>query len=376
MIQETSKYLRSLGVIRPTVILDKPQILRNIKKMAQKARISGVKFRPHFKTHQSHTIGDWFRECGARAISVSSLDMAQYFTDRGWRDITIALLANILEIDKINVLSSTIRLNLIVDSMAMVQALHAGLKYPVKIWLKIDVGYERTGATWDDTQTIVSIAKAVLHYPKMHFVGLLAHSGQSYRARSTEQVRQVYNQTVKRMRFVRKILHGYGVKKCKISVGDTPTCSVIENLSAVDEIRPGNFVFNDLMQEQIGSCQPNEIAIGVACPVIGKYAQRQQIVIIGGAVHLSKEYIVDRQGKRLFGYITDLEGDSLGSIYKTTPVRTLSQEHGCIQIDDRDLFDQIEVGNLILISPVHSCLTCNLFTKYKTLQGEIISRLY
>jgi len=32
-----------------------------------------------------------------------------------------------------------------------------------------------------------------------------------------------------------------------ISYGDTPSCSIAENFDEVDEIRPGNFVFYDVM---------------------------------------------------------------------------------------------------------------------------------
>jgi len=33
----------------------------------------------------------------------------------------------------------------------------------------------------------------------------------------------------------------------------------------VDEIRPGNFVFYDLMQYRIGSCSVGQIAVAMAC---------------------------------------------------------------------------------------------------------------
>ena len=47
--------------------------------MARKAKDNGLIFRPHFKTHQSIEIGEWFRESGVNKITVSSLTMANYF---------------------------------------------------------------------------------------------------------------------------------------------------------------------------------------------------------------------------------------------------------------------------------------------------------
>ncbi|MDQ1351629.1 MAG: hypothetical protein QG657_1934, partial [Acidobacteriota bacterium] len=73
--------------------MDKEKALKNIIRIKEKiARSPGVRFRPHFKTHQSAQIGQWFREMGVSAITVSSVDMALYFAQHGWTDITIAIL--------------------------------------------------------------------------------------------------------------------------------------------------------------------------------------------------------------------------------------------------------------------------------------------
>jgi len=165
-----------------------------------------------------------------------------------------------------------------------------------------------------------------------------------------------------------------GFEACEISVGDTPTCSVVNNFNGVDEIRPGNFVFYDLMQEKLGSCTEDEIAVAVACPVVGKYKDRNQVVIYGGAVHLSNAYILDAHGRKIFGYVTSLQNRTFGPINRKAPVINLTQEHGIIQVDDK-LFNETEIADLSLVYPVHSCLTCNLYKEYRTSEGEVISRL-
>ncbi len=84
-----------LSVIeKPTLILDESRARRNLARMAAKARQQGVRFRPHFKTHQSVEMGGWFREEGVSSITVSSVDMAVYFAQAGWDDILIAFTAN------------------------------------------------------------------------------------------------------------------------------------------------------------------------------------------------------------------------------------------------------------------------------------------
>ncbi len=369
-----NELLKSLGISKPTLMLDKKRVLGNIEEMAGKAKASGVRFRPHFKTHQSAEIGNWFRDFGVTAITVSSLDMATYFAKHGWSDITVAFIVNILEIDKINELAIKIKLNLLVDSKQVLSILNQHLKSRAGMWIKIDTGYHRTGVLWDDFDTLHVLAEKLKASPLLDFRGLLTHSGHSYRAKSTAEIRKIHKETVSRMLTTRDCLKDVGIKTCEISVGDTPTCSIVDDFVGVDEIRPGNFVFYDLMQEKLSSCTEKEIAVAVACPVVGKYKDRNQIIIYGGAVHLSNAYMSDDNGRQIFGYLTSLQNETFGPINKNAPVVSLTQEHGIVSVND-DLFKKIDVADFVFVFPVHSCLTCNLYNEYHSLQGEIISRL-
>ncbi len=72
--------------------------------------------------------------------------------------------------------------------------------------------------------------------------------------------------------------------------------------------------------------------------------------------------------------LTSLQNGTFGRIHRKAPVMFLTQEHGIIEVDDK-LLDEIEILDLLLVFPIHSCLTCNLYKGYKTLDGEVISRL-
>ena len=114
---------KSINIIRPTLVISKNTALNNIAQMTTKAEKSGVIFRPHFKTHQSSEIGEWFRDFCIRQITVSSVQMAEYFAEHGWSDITIAFPVNILEIENLRQLSKKINLNLLVESADTVRYL-------------------------------------------------------------------------------------------------------------------------------------------------------------------------------------------------------------------------------------------------------------
>jgi D-serine deaminase-like pyridoxal phosphate-dependent protein len=363
-----------LTIFKPTLLLDQSRALQNLATMTAKARNSGIRFRPHFKTHQSAQIGEWFREFGVDAITVSSVQMAMYFAQHGWKDITIAFPVNILEIDKINKLASSIQLNLLVESKETVTFLAKNLQAIVDVWIKIDIGYHRTGIPWDHFDEIAALNHQIKSSDKMAFRGLLTHSGHTYRSRSTADVTAIYHETVQRLQELKTRLIAKGFQGTQISIGDTPSCSIIEDFSGVDEIRPGNFVFYDIMQLNIGSCSEENIAVAVACPVVAKHNERKEIVIYGGAVHLSKEFIIDKIGNKVFGYIALLEENGWSSKVENTYASALSQEHGIIKTES-DFFNQVKVGDILLILPAHSCLTVNLLRKYMTLDGEIMTTM-
>jgi D-serine deaminase-like pyridoxal phosphate-dependent protein len=206
----------------------------------------------------------------------------------------------------------------------------------------------------------------------MQFVGILTHAGHTYHSESPEQIKNIYHESVARMLTVRDELRNAGLDPL-ISVGDTPGCSLVDNLGEVDEIRPGNFVFFDLMQLQLGTCEEQDISVAVACPVIAKHKNRQQLVIYGGAVHFSKEAIINQAGVPNYGGICHPGNQGWTPLYHNSYLSSISQEHGVIDAD-HDLFSMTDVGDLIVIIPVHSCLTANLFEYYRTVNGETIKK--
>lgn len=346
----------SYKITRPTLVINEDICRANIRGMANKASTSRVIFRPHFKTHQSLQIADWFRDQGVDRITVSSAEMAIKFAKAGWNDITIAFPANIREIDIYNKLAEKLDLNLLTDSLEATEALVSKLNTETGIFIEIDTGYGRSGVHYSNEEMIREIIHIIDNAPKLSFKGFLTHSGNTYSATNTGQIKDIYNKTIAGLRSLKdKYLNTH--PDIIISVGDTPSCSLIDDLSGADEIRPGNFVYYDLMQYYLGSCKLNDIAVSVACPVTGIYPDRNEIVIYGGAVHLSKEFL--EQDGRFFGLVVNYTDDGRTSPLADTRLISISQEHGIIRTSP-EFLKTVKHGDLLGILPVHSCLTANL----------------
>ncbi len=354
----------------PTFVIDKDICLQNIERMVEKAKRYKVRFRPHFKTHQSAKIGEWFKMYGVDAITVSSVKMAGYFAAHNWDDITIAFPVNIYEISEINRLAANIKLNILVENKESAELLAKRIDNPTGVFIEIDTGHNRTGILPAKTGIIDQIIDILTANKKITFKGFLTHSGHTYRARSTNEIFSRHFDALLKMQSLKR---KYKTKfsNIEISIGDTPSATLCTNFNGIDEIRPGNFVFYDLMMQNLGVCSFKDIAVKVVCPVIGKHISRNEVVIYGGAVHLSKDSIININGKPMFGRIIIQKNGEKILLDPLNYVATLSQEHGILKVEQKQ-FKNFHVGDMVEIIPVHSCLTANLAKKYLTTDGEEI----
>lgn len=341
----------------PTLIIDQKAVNGNIERMLRKAEISNAIFRPHFKTHQLAEVGELFRHLGISRITVSSVSMAAYFAEQGWNDITIAFPVNLLEIDDINQLASKVRLNILVESLYTALIMSNKITQRIGVYLKIDAGYNRTGLTPNDTE-IGRIIQLLGSSNQLIFKGFLSHAGNTYAAKSRIDIMSIMDEN-KMILNKLKQEYIYQYPDIVISYGDTPSCSLADNYSGFDEIRPGNFAYYDVMQYHIGSCSLDEIAVAIACPVVAIHPERNELVIYGGAVHLSKEFIIADNTTRLYGYVVNLSDSGWSKPIPGAFVSSLSQEHGIIRMLDKDL-KRYKPGDIIGVLPVHSCLAANM----------------
>lgn len=344
---------------RPVLVVDEDRCRANIRSMLVKSRANGAFFRPHFKTHQSVQVGRWFREEGVDGIAVSSVSMARMFADDGWKDIMIAFPVNFREMGEINELAGELDLGLLISCPEAMKSLLGKMRHPAGLYLKVDVGTQRTGFDPGNTGEIGDSLALAASDPNLRPRGFVAHAGHTYQAESAGEILRIFSASMEGLlrlkeRFIPK--H----PGLSVSWGDTPSCTLSDHFFGADEIRPGNFVFYDGMQLELGVCSKNQIAMTVAAPVVAVHPARSEAVVYAGAVHLSKE-----QGKCAGGRI------HYGRLVFYTPsgkarwpekdifVRRISQEHGIIEMPD-EMLNKIRCGDLLGIVPVHACLAADL----------------
>ena len=356
-----------MKLTRPTLLIDPVKSKENLKRMKKKADRHRVVFRPHFKTHQSHAIGSWFKKQGVKSITVSSADMAEYFMQDNWDDMLIAFPLNINELNTINRLAGKVSLSLTLENQESLAYLNEHLKNEVAAYIKIDVGYNRTGIPWENKEEIAALAKLIHHSPNIRLKGILCHAGQTYHANTVSEIRGIHQVSRDRMVQVKEFLKDFR-NDLLISIGDTPGFSLSEDFEGIDEVRPGNFIFYDLQQYKLGACKLTDIAVCMACPIVAKHQERNELVVYGGAVHFSKDAFMEGE-KLVYGYVVPLSDKDWIAEPGSMVMTMMSQEHGIISVTP-DVFHKFNIGEFIGILPSHSCLTANLMGEYYDFQGR------
>ncbi len=352
----------------PALFIDTKKAISNIKRMVAKANKKGVELRPHFKTHQSHQIGNWFRQEGVKSITVSSIKMAEYFAKDGWKSITIAFPVNVLEVERMDKLASSIDLRVLATDISVLEKLNKELSNKVGVYIELDPNYNRSGIPILNFSLLSELKEFIQKASNLRFEGFYTHAGHSYKCRSKEEIETLSTSILNDLNLLKKEISD------PICFGDTPSCSVLEEFGPIDQICPGNFVFFDWTQFNIGSCEVDDIAVAMYCPVVAKYPERNELLIHGGAVHFSKDFYTDSNGIPFYGVVAELHSDNWGNQIPGNVLKSISQEHGVVRCTS-DFLKQIEVGDILPILPIHSCLTADLMGEYYTFDGEHIDHM-
>lgn len=360
----------------PALLLDWEALQRNLDAMSQKARSLGVALRPHLKTHKCLKIARMQRERGACGLTVSTLVEAEIFADAGFDDLTYAFPLEPGKIDRALNLAAQVALRVTIDDMATTEALEAAAAardQAVHVWLKVDCGYHRAGVD-PTTDYAVRLARILHEAPHLVFDGLLTHAGHAYKATSRDELLKIAGQERDVTAAFAERLRAEGIAVPAVSIGSTPTISVIDDLSGVQEIRPGNYVFFDRTQVALGSCRPDDCALTVMATVVSHQRESKRVVIDAGSLALSHDpgpvHLDQEPGKGVI--ITET---SPMVIHPTLRVAALSQEHGIVQGSGPEDLAGLTVGSKVRILPNHACLTAALFDEYVVVKGsEVVDR--
>jgi D-serine deaminase-like pyridoxal phosphate-dependent protein len=124
-----------------------------------------------------------------------------------------------------------------------------------------------------------------------------------------------------------------------------------------------------VQQQQIGSCGFETIAVALACPVVAIYPERNEVILHGGGVHLGKDVLQSQAYGPIYGRIALPKANGWEMPEMGCYLRSISQEHG-VAVLRPDLIENLQIGDLLGVLPVHSCMCADLMEEYHLLDSE------
>jgi D-serine deaminase-like pyridoxal phosphate-dependent protein len=353
----------------PALVLDRPRMLRNIRRMRSHLAALGVGFRPHVKTCKSPEVARLLVDSPASPITVSTLKEAEQFAAHGYTDILYAVGIVPGKFEAVAALRERgVDLAVLLDSVEVARSLAAfararGMALPALI--EIDTDGHRSGVKPDDAR-LLDVASALAEGAVLR--GVMTHAGDSYNCRSPQALAAMAEQERAGAVRAAERLRAAGYAAPVVSVGSTPTALAARSLAGVTEVRAGVFVFFDLVMAGIGVCREEDIALSVLATVIGHREDTGWLLTDAGWMAMSRDRGTAKQPiDQGYGAVLDVDGRPLAGWWMSDA----NQEHGIVSRRDAGpaTLAQFPIGARIRVLPNHACATGAQHDAYHVVDG-------
>ncbi|WNQ12354.1 alanine racemase [Paenibacillus aurantius] len=346
----------------PFVLIDLDLVMGNIASMQAVADQNGIKLRPHAKTHKMPEIARLQMEAGASGVTVAKLGEAEAMIEGGIRNLLIAYpIIGPRKIERLAELLPKAHLTVVVESYDGMKAVSeagrmAGLT--VSVLIEVDSGFNRVGITQEED--VLAIARAIAADPWLKLEGLLTFAGQSYDAGDTEELLRTVKLEAETVRELTERLRKEGFEITVVSAGSTPSSPHVAGMPGITEIRPGTYVFGDLMQVKLGAHKLEHCALTVKVTVISRPAEDRAVIDAGTKVFSSDgEDSPIGTGR---GYVPGRPGITL---------EWMTEEHGMLRLAPEE--QGLKIGEQLEVIPVHCCAVVNLTDQVAAVrQGHVV----
>lgn len=347
----------------PFVIIDVDKVEKNISNMQAVADDAGVFLRPHAKTHKMPYFAHKQIRAGAVGITVAKIGEAEVMADAGIQDILIAYpIVGQQKIERLVHLAKRVNMVVALDSFEAAYAISmaaAKESVVIAILLELDCGFHRVGLPQD---ALLALAQKIVTLPGVVLRGIATFGGQAYDAETDEDRAKIGIHEAELAVQTAQLLRERGITLDVVSVGSTPTSKWAAQISGVTEIRPGTYIFGDLMQVQMNAHQLADCALTVKVTVVSRPAEDRAVVDAG-----TKVFTADG-GESPIG-----TGRGFAVGHPGITVQWLTEEHGMLVLSNEER--ALAVGDTLEIIPVHACAVVNMVDEVALVRGDEVENI-
>lgn len=350
----------------PCLVVDVSVAKQNINAMQHAANEANCALRPHIKTHKMGLFAKLQVDAGASGITCAKVSEAEKMADAGCDDIFIAYpMVGAHRIQRSIALQQRItRLILAVDSAEGAQllsdaAIAANITFEVR--LEIDTGAGRTGIPIDKAP---ALAVAIAAMPGLSLTGIYTFKSLVFEGEPTQDNTLAAQEEGEMMETVAAAIRKAGVPIIDVSAGSSPTGVQVANTGKVTEIRPGTYIFKDVMLEVEHVAQPQELAVKYVATVVS-VNHDGYAVIDGGTKTFPTDIPLGVAPGFYPGYAV-VEG------MPHLHLSRMNEEHGIITSDTGTT--GLAVGQMITLLPIHVCTAINMQNSVYLLEDGALTR--
>ena len=347
----------------PALLIDLDPFERNIARLAAAVAGTGVRLRPHAKTHKCAAIA--LRQMAAGAVGVCSqkVSEAEALVYGGVPDVLISnQVVGARKIARLMALARQARIAVCADDASNVAALSAaaaaaGLRLSVLV--EVNVGMERCGVEPGDP--VLALAGQIAASPGLRFAGLQAYHGSAQHVRDYAERQAAVARAAALIRATVELLRRNGLDPESITGAGTGTYAFEASSGLWNELQCGSYVFMDAdylknRQEDGAPGSAFESSLFVYATVMSRPA-RDRAILDAGLKALS----VDSGLPRL--------ADGTGAEYVAA-----SDEHGKVML--REPAPDLPLGSKVRLIPGHCDPTVNLYDWYVCYRGDRVEAVW
>jgi D-serine deaminase-like pyridoxal phosphate-dependent protein len=321
---------------------------------------------PHQKGHRLPIIARKQISAGAKGVSITSLGLAEYYTNCGIKDILITnKIYGDNKIKRVCQLSKEASIILSVDNVRNIKHIsEIALSKNTRIDIAAEI-YMGTGSSGIEIDKADSLTRNIVKYKGVNFRGFWWHQNSLASIKNFEDRKNRHFNTLNKVATLKDEIEDAGINVEMLSGGYTCTWNITPEYPHLKNIgvQAGSYVFSDWCSHEIEGLQTFNYALTV----------------------LTRCISIPKPGEAIFDFgLNSCSNEStydyhriVGPMFKDTiGIKSVNQREEISSV----VFDQdntkLKVGNLYQIIPPHSDTTAKLHNKYYCIRKNIIENIW
>ena len=347
----------------PALVIDLDAFERNLARLGERVAGTGVRLRPHAKTHKCAVIALKQIERGAVGVCCQKVSEAEALVNGGVRDVLVTNeIVGAQKLRRLMSLAGTARIATCADDAGQIAALdaaagEAGVTLPVHV--EVNMGGNRCGV--EPGAPALDLARRIMDAPHLSFAGLQAYHGSAQHLRTWEERQTAIAGAVDKARTTRDLLAADGIACANITGAGTGTFEFETASGVYTELQCGSYIFMDAdygrnLDRDGAKTRAFEPSLFVWATVMSRPAAERAIVDAG-----LKALGMDSGPPAVW--------DEPAATYERA-----SDEHGRLAVTGAT--NRLKIGDKIKLVPGHCDPTVNLYDWYVGVRGERVETIW